>query len=68
MFLQRSMMTKTITEKDLTYNEIKTIKKIIEKESLDFYSLMIINNKRPPLKPGGLLFYQLFTFRFDYSV
>ena len=35
-------MTKTITEKDLTYNEIKTIKKIIEKESLDFYSLMII--------------------------
>lgn len=35
-------MTKTIAEKDLTYNEIKTIKKIIEKESLDFYSLMII--------------------------
>ena len=41
MFLQRGMMNKTITEKDLTYNEIKTIKKIIEKESLDFYSLMI---------------------------
>ena len=35
-------MTKTITEEDLTYNEIKTIKKIIRKESLDFYSLMII--------------------------
>lgn len=35
-------MADTITEKDLTQNEIKTIKKIIEKEDLDFYSLMII--------------------------